>query len=118
MKIFEGGLSGQFFLHLCKLLAIPEKELAEIIRVPQTTLSKRKSRGYFSPTESERLYRIFRLVKKAVEVFDNNPEYAQTWLKSEALGLDGSIPLEFAKTEIGAKEVENLLIRIDEGIFA
>lgn len=118
LKIFESGLSGQLFLYLCKLLGIPEKKLAEIISLPQTTLIKRKKRGYFSPMESERLYRIFRLFKKAVEVFDDNPAYAREWLKSAAYGLDGAIPLEFAKSEIGAREVETLLIRIDEGVFA
>jgi len=118
VKILESGLSGQLFINLCTLLDIPEKRLAEVISLPQTTLIKRKKRGYFSRTESERLYRIFSLFKKAVEVFDNNPEYARKWLKSEAYGLDGAIPLDFAKTEVGGKEVENLLVRIDQGIFA
>ncbi|MCP4117125.1 MAG: DUF2384 domain-containing protein [Desulfobacteraceae bacterium] len=118
MKIFQGGLSGQLFLYLCKLLDIPEKRLSDIISLPQSTLNKRKKRGYFSPTESERLYRILKLFKRAVEVFDNNPAHARKWLKSEAFGLDGAVPLDFAKSEIGAREVDNLLTRIDEGIFA
>ena len=92
--------------------------MSDIISLPQSTLNKRKKRGYFSPTESERLYRILRLFKRAVEVFDNNPVYARKRLKSKAFALDGAVPLDFAKSEIGAKEVDNLLTRIDEGIFA
>jgi putative toxin-antitoxin system antitoxin component (TIGR02293 family) len=79
---------------------------------------QKEKRGYFSTTESERLFRILKLYHKAVEVFDDNPEYAKKWLKEEAYGLNGAVPLEYARTEIGAKEVGLLLTRIDEGIFA
>jgi len=118
ISILEKGLGINLFRSLSYLLDIPEKELARIIKIPISTLAQRKKKGYLTSTESERLYRILNLYKKAVEVFDNNPEYAKKWLKEEAYGLDGEIPLEFAKTELGAKEVEQLLIQIDEGIFA
>lgn len=118
ISILEKGLGINLFRSLSYLLDIPEKELGRIIRIPISTLAQRKRKGYLTSTESERLYRILNLYKKAVEVFDNNPEYAKKWLKEEAYGLGGEIPLEFAKTELGAKEVEQLLIQIDEGVFA
>ncbi len=118
IDIFEAGLSGHLFKKICILLEISEKRLAEIIRTSVSTLASRKKRGYFSPTESERLYRILNLYKLAVRVFDNNTDHAKKWLKEEAYGLNGEIPLEFAKTEIGAREVELLLNRIDQGLFS
>jgi len=118
ISILEKGLGINLFRSLSSFLDIPEKELARIIRIPISTLAQRKRKGYLTSTESERLYRILNLYKKAVEVFDNNSDYAKKWLKEEAYGLGGEIPLEFAKTELGAKEVEQLLIQIDEGIFA
>jgi uncharacterized protein (DUF2384 family) len=33
-------------------------------------------------------------------------------------GLGGAVPLDFAKTEIGAREVENLLGRIEYGVYS
>ena len=39
------------------------------------------------------------------------------WLRSPALGLGGAVPLEF-KTEVGAREVENLLGRIEHGVYS
>ena len=58
-----------------------------------------------------------RLLEKAVDVF-GDIQSARKWLKEKAYGLGDLSPLEFAKTEIGAREVENLLGRIEHGIFS
>lgn len=118
IDFLEDGFSSSIFTKLCTLLELPEKELTRLIRLPVSTLWRRKEKGYFTTTESERLLRILKLYHKAVNVFDNNPKYAKKWLKEEAYGLNGHIPLEYARTEVGAREVDLLLTRIDEGIFA
>ncbi len=48
------------------------------------------------------------------EVFENE-ESARRWLKRPQIGLGGKVPLELLKTEAGAREVEDLLVRIDHG---
>ena len=113
----EKGLPSSTFTTLRNHLGITDKELAQIIRVPKSTLASRKKRGRFSFEESERLYRIQRLFARAVEVFDD-AEMARKWLKEKAYGLGELSPLEFAATEIGAREVENLLGRIEYGVFS
>ncbi|MDQ3459226.1 MAG: MbcA/ParS/Xre antitoxin family protein [Deinococcota bacterium] len=45
-------------------------------------------------------------------------ESAADWLRSENLSLGGRTPLEYADTEIGAREVENLLGRIEYGVYS
>ena len=57
-----------------------------------------------------------RLVKRAVEVLGSEEE-AWRWLKREQWGLGGAVPLQHAKTEAGAREVETLLSRIDYGVL-
>ena len=52
----------------------------------------------------------------AVEVF-GGIEQARQWLSSPQFGLGGAIPLEYARTEVGAREVENLLGRIGYGVY-
>jgi uncharacterized protein (DUF2384 family) len=39
-------------------------------------------------------------------------------LTHKQVGLNNAVPLEFAKTEIGAGEVENLLGRIEYGVYS
>ena len=117
IKSIENGLPVSNFKKLREDLGLPDKDLAKYIRVPKSTLSIRKKTGKFSFVESERLYRIQRLFTKALEVFED-VNLARKWLKEDAYGLGDVSPLEYAATEIGAREVEDLLGRIEHGVFA
>jgi len=117
IKVIENGLPVSTFTKIKNDLGLPDKELAGFIRVPKSTLALRKKKGKFSFEESERLYRIQRLFEKAVDVF-GDIESARTWLKEKAYGLGEVSPLAFAKTEIGARAVEDLLGRIEHGVFS
>ena len=69
------------------------------------------------PVEAfERLFRIARLYDKAVELFED-PQMARKWLKEPSWALGDVIPLQYADTELGAQEVEDLLGRIEHGVF-
>ena len=48
--------------------------------------------------------------KRALDVF-KSAELAKKWLKEDAYGLGDIPPLEYAATEIGGREVEDLLGR-------
>ncbi|MCP3944668.1 MAG: DUF2384 domain-containing protein [Desulfobacteraceae bacterium] len=113
----EKGLPTSNFTKIRNCLGLPDKDLAMYIRVPKSTLAIRKKAGKFSFEESERLYRIQRLYLKALDVF-GTVEMARKWLKEESYGLGDVSPLEYAKTEVGAREVENLLGRIEHGVFS
>jgi uncharacterized protein (DUF2384 family) len=39
---------------------------------------------------------------------------ARRWLKTPQRGLHGAVPLDYAKTDLGAREVENLLSQLDQ----
>ncbi|WP_082407641.1 MbcA/ParS/Xre antitoxin family protein [Verrucomicrobium spinosum] len=39
-------------------------------------------------------------------------------LNAPQTGLGGAIPLDYARTEVGAREVEALLTRIEHGVYA
>ena len=117
IREIENGLPVSSFTAIRNDLGITDKDLAQVIRVPKSTLAVRKKRGRFSFEESERLYRVQRLLRKAVDVF-GDLEMARKWLKEKAYGLGDMSPLDFAKTEIGAREVENLLGRLEHGVFS
>ena len=54
---------------------------------------------------------------RAVEVLESE-ENARRWLTSPQFGLGGAVPLEYAETEVGAREVEDLLGRIEHGVYS
>ena len=110
------GLPAKAFGRLRKNLDISEKALSTVLNIAITTLTRRKNAGRLSFAESERLFRIARLYEKAVEVFED-PQMARKWLKEPSWALGDVIPLQYADTELGAQEVEDLLGRIDHGVF-
>ena len=98
-------------------LQVPLEQLASKLAISRATLQRRKASGRLSPDESDKLLRFRRLLGHATEVFGDEAK-ARDWLKLPQRGLGGAVPLEYAETEIGAREVENLLGRIDYGVYA
>ena len=112
----QKGLPISAFTRLKKNLDVSEKELSKVLRIPISTLARRKKGKRFMFEESERIFRIARLFDKAVNVFGEE-ELARKWLKEPAWALGDLTPIEYARTELGAHEVESLLGRIEDGVF-
>lgn len=56
-------------------------------------------------------------MEKAVKVLESE-ENARVWMTSPQIGLGGAVPMEYASTDAGACEVEDLLGRIDYGVYS
>ena len=61
--------------------------------------------------------RISNLYDRAIEVLGDQ-ERAEAWLKKPNKALGMKTPLQYADTESGAREVENLLGRLEYGVFS
>jgi putative toxin-antitoxin system antitoxin component (TIGR02293 family) len=110
------GLYFREFTTLRHLLDLPEETLGLYLGMSNATLHRRKKSRQFSQAESERLVRFTRLFGIAYGVFGDEAA-TREWLKTENPGTAGEAPLSYADTEFGAREVENLLGRIDHGVF-
>jgi putative toxin-antitoxin system antitoxin component (TIGR02293 family) len=113
----HAGLSFQAVQNLQKALDLPLEKMAAVLGMSRATLHRRKTQGKIDQNESERLVRYQRLVEKADDVF-GDVAGAREWLTHKQPGLGGAVPLDFARTEIGAREVENLLGRIEYGVYS
>ncbi len=114
IQAIKKGLGYKVFENLAKDLELPASDLAKIIGVPVRTLQRRKQEDFFPSDESDRLFRVVRLVERAKEVLGDS---GITWLKSPKKFLSGQSPLEFADTEAGAWEVNQALGRLEHGVF-
>jgi putative toxin-antitoxin system antitoxin component (TIGR02293 family) len=111
------GLSFRAVQNLQKALDLPMETIASVLGMSRATLHRRKLQGKIDREESEKLVRYQSLLKKAEEVF-GDAENAREWLTHRQRGLGNAVPLEFAKSELGAREVENLLGRIEYGVYS
>ena len=98
-------------------LDLPMERLAPLMGISKATLHRRKAAGRLDAAESDRVIRYARLMGKAVEVLET-VEGARRWLNSPQVGLGGAVPLEYAESELGAREVEDLLGRIEYGVYS
>lgn len=112
----QAGLPFRHLTQFLKDTQLPEKPLLASLQIPRRTLMRRRRSGRLSPRESERLYRISRLHSLAVGLFEDGPA-ATRWLTSPARAFGGVTPLEMAKFEVGGREVEDLIGRIEDGVF-
>jgi putative toxin-antitoxin system antitoxin component (TIGR02293 family) len=96
---------------------LPFEQLAAKLSISRSTLQRRKAAGRLSPDESDKVIRYSRLVRQAADFF-GDIEKARAWLKHPQYGLGGAVPLDYAKTEAGAREVENLLGRMKYGVYS
>ena len=90
--------------------------LARQLSIPRSTLQRRKAERRLSPQESERMMRFWRILQHATRVF-GTVERARQWLKFPQRGLGQAVPLEYASNEIGAREVDDLLGRIEYTVY-
>src|SRR3954471_20258731 len=104
----QAGLSFRAVRNLQNALDLPLEKIAAFLGMSRATLHRRKTQGKIARNESEKLVRYQRLLKKAEDVF-GEAQAAREWLTQPQLGLGNAKPVDFAKTEIGAREVENLL---------
>ncbi len=90
------------------------KELARALDLSVRSLQRRRSGERLARHESDRLYRLARILAIATEYLGDH-ERAIHWLKRPNRALGGLAPVDNLDTELGARQVENVLGRIAYG---
>ncbi|MBI5503836.1 MAG: DUF2384 domain-containing protein [Deltaproteobacteria bacterium] len=112
------GLPARALSDLLVKLDMSQAALATALGIPERTLHRRmKSVARLTLSESERVARLTRLFYLAEHTLGSEPR-ARAWLESKPKALGGRTPLEFAATEPGARVVEQLLGRLEHGVFS
>jgi putative toxin-antitoxin system antitoxin component (TIGR02293 family) len=110
------GLSTDVFKTVAAKLKMSDRQLAGVLKIPDRTLDRRLKHGVLSPEESDRLARVAKILQRAHEVF-GNAEKARGWMNTRLAAFEGETPLQRADTSLGASQVEDVLGRIDYGVY-
>ena len=97
---------------------IPVAQIVRILGIPSRTLARRKASGRLTADESEKLLRLSSTFENALELFEGNRRQALAWLSSPKKEFEDQTPLEYSRTEVGAREVEDLIGRLEHGVFS
>ena len=111
------GLPVGVFKSVATNLEMSDRELARVLNIPSRTFDRRLAQGILSPEESDRLARVAKIFDEARDVL-GSPENARGWMSTPLAVFEGETPLQRADTSLGASQVEDVLGRIDHGVYS
>jgi putative toxin-antitoxin system antitoxin component (TIGR02293 family) len=112
------GLPEKALERVKQSLGLTDAEMASTLGMSPKTIGRlRSGRSRLPAVTSDRLYRLARIYSLAKDVFEAD-DAAREWLRRPQTGLGNRVPLELMTTEVGAREVEDLLGRIEYGVLA
>ncbi|RTY86944.1 type II RES/Xre toxin-antitoxin system antitoxin [Flavobacterium sp. RSP15] len=119
VSIIRAGIPYDSIELISKRLNNPIKSVLAIVGIPQTTYNKKKSEHLLLDSRnSELVILINELIDYGLEVFNNEEEKFQRWLKKPNLSIGGSSPENMLDTITGINEVKFSLNRLEFGNLA
>lgn len=115
--VLRNGLPFSALEAFVKEMGIPAAVVTRVLGLAPRTLARRKEKRAFSPEESDRLYRLAHVAFMAIQVLGSH-EKAKQWLERSNRALGGETPLSLLDTDIGARQVEAVLGRLEHGVFS
>lgn len=117
------GLPTRALVHLSHdLHRVSTPSLLALIGISQRNFQRRKEAAERDPTaklsvrEGSRLWMFAERLAQATQVLGSK-EAAERWFSSPQMGLDGRRPIELLVTGPGARLVEDLLLRMEFGVY-
>ncbi len=111
------GLPYRSIENVARELELTVDETADSLGLARRTMARRKTLRTLDPSESERVVRLGSALAFAADVIGSRTK-ARAWLTAPNRALGGVPPLSLLDTDIGARAVEDVLVRIEHGVFS
>ncbi len=119
VEIIREGLPYESIEIISKRIDLPVKQVLRIFDLPQTTYNKKlRENSLLNGRDSEIVLVLTELIDFGIEVFNNEVDKFQRWLKKPNLSLGTATPESLFDSITGIQEVRNCLNRIEFGNFA
>lgn len=116
--IIREGLPPKAADRIAEYYGLSRKQVSELIGVSVRTLERhQKDNKLFNPVQSDRLLRYAHIAARAEEIFED-AQIAKNWLRRPNQALGGEMPLNLLDTETGVNQVEDVLTRIEYGVYS
>ena len=117
IRTVRSGLSAAAFDQFGEAAGVSREDLAKAVGISLRTVQRREEAGTpLDPGPSERLVRLAELYALATQVVGDEA-LARRWMQTPRPVFGGQTPFELAHSELGAREVEHLLHRVEHGVF-
>ena len=117
IRISQKGLTKSALIQIGKILALGNKDLAEMSNISLRTFQRYKNDNKFNPIISENIIKLTEIIRLGFDVFEDRDTFVK-WLKLPNKALGQRKPIELLKFRTGCDLVRNLLGQIQYGIVA
>lgn len=119
MKVIREKMPYHSLETLSERSGLSIKLFLEKLEMPQTTYNKKKrENGLLDRRDSELVLVLAEILDYGLEVFNDEKEKFQRWLKKVNYSLGGVSPDSLFDSITGVEQVKNALDRIEHGVFA
>ncbi|MBO0953221.1 antitoxin Xre/MbcA/ParS toxin-binding domain-containing protein [Fibrella forsythiae] len=102
---------------LAQQLGVTLKELAPLLQLSESTLHRLRSQTVLSGPTAERVTLLGNIIQHGLRIYDGQEDALRDWLRYPLSELDGRTPLQALTTIVGFTQVDDILGRIEHGIF-
>ncbi|GAB3926564.1 type II RES/Xre toxin-antitoxin system antitoxin [Larkinella terrae] len=114
----EKGVAASRVDQAARLLGLSLKEMAVILQIAERTLHRFRQEGRLDTQTSERLLLLENLAAHGLKVFDSQADDLADWLRHPLRELKHKAPLELLHTISGFTLADDVLTRIEHGVFS
>lgn len=116
VQIKPTGLDAQLN-QLAQQLGVTLKELAPLLQLSESTLHRLRHQTALSGPTAERAELLQQVIQHGLRVYADDEHALRDWLRYPLGELDGRTPLQTLTTIAGFTQVNDVLGRIEHGIF-
>lgn len=116
-RAVRGGLPTETLRVLAQQTNTTLSVLQQVAGIDRGTFARRsRTHAKLKADESDRLVRVARVAALAIEAMGRADGLA--WLHEPNRALGERVPLELLATEIGSRQVEQIIGRVEHGVFS
>ncbi len=117
IRLIREGLSYRAADRVRRYYGLSDTQFRTLLGFSPRTLARREAaKKPLTPAQSDRVYRLARVGAHAEEVFAD-ADTARDWLAAPNRALNSVSPLDLLDTDVGTEQVEEVLLRIEYGVF-
>lgn len=110
------GISMKSLNKIQKFTSLSNKEISNILPISERQLTRYKDDQILKKSIASHLIQLVELFEKGYDLFGE--EKFQRWIRTNIIALGNNTPIELMDTPIGMQIVEDIIGRIEHGVYS